>query len=50
MRNAFAVAILVELEQKDAKVEGVLHAMGQRILLAGTYVDKKWIGERFKKP
>lgn len=31
----------LELEQKDSKVEGVLHAMGQRILLVGTYADRK---------
>ena len=38
----------LELEQKDSKVEGVLHAMGQRILLVGTYVDRKLVlkGER----
>ena len=38
----------LELEQKDSNVEGVLHARGQRILLAGTYVDRKLVlkGER----
>ena len=38
----------LELEQKDAKVEGVMHAMGQRILLVGNYADRKLIlkGER----
>jgi hypothetical protein len=38
----------LELEQKDTKVEGVLHARGQRILLVGTYADRKLIlrGER----
>lgn len=38
----------LELEQKESKIEGVLHAMGQRILLAGTYEDRKLIlkGER----
>ena len=33
----------LELEQKDAKVEGVLHAMGQRILLIGEFADRKLI-------
>jgi hypothetical protein len=33
----------LELEQKDATVEGVLHAMGQRILLVGTFADRKLI-------
>ena len=31
----------LELEQKESKIEGVLHARGQRILLIGTYVDRK---------
>ena len=31
----------LELEQKDTKVEGIMHAMGQRILLVGEYVDRK---------
>jgi hypothetical protein len=31
----------LELEQKGTKVEGVMHAMGQRILLVGDYVDRK---------
>lgn len=31
----------LELEQKEAKVEGVLNAMGQRILLVGDYTDRK---------
>ena len=30
----------LELEQKDTKVEGVMHAMGQRILLVGDYKDR----------
>jgi hypothetical protein len=30
----------LELEQKDTKVEGVMHAMGQRILLVGEYKDR----------
>jgi hypothetical protein len=30
----------LELEQKDTRVEGVLHAMGQRILLVGDYVER----------
>ena len=29
--------IALELEQKEAKVEGIMHAMGQRILLVGDY-------------
>jgi hypothetical protein len=33
----------LELDQKDAKVEGILHAMGQRILLVGTFADRKLI-------
>jgi hypothetical protein len=31
----------LELEQKGSKVEGVLHAMGTRILLVGTFADRK---------
>ena len=31
----------LELEQKGTKVEGIMHAMGQRILLVGDYVDRK---------
>ena len=31
----------LELEQKGTKVEGIMHAMGQRILLVGEYVDRK---------
>jgi hypothetical protein len=31
----------LELEQKADKVEGIMHAMGQRILLIGTFVDRK---------
>lgn len=30
----------LELEQKDTKVEGVMHAMGQRVLLIGEYKDR----------
>ncbi len=30
----------LELEQKGTKVEGVMLAMGQRMLLVGTYVDR----------
>jgi hypothetical protein len=30
----------LELEQKDSTVEGVMHAMGQRILLVGEYKDR----------
>lgn len=33
--------IALELEQKGAKVEGIMHAMGQRILLIGDYTDRK---------
>jgi hypothetical protein len=38
----------LELEQKGSKVEGIMHAMGQRILLVGEYADRKLIlkGER----
>jgi hypothetical protein len=32
--------IALELEQKDAKVEGVMHSMGQRVLLVGEYKDR----------
>lgn len=32
--------IALELEQKDSKVTGVMHAMGQRILLVGVYEDR----------
>jgi hypothetical protein len=31
----------LELDQKGDKVEGIMHAMGQRILLVGTYVGRK---------
>ena len=31
----------LELDQKADKVEGIMHAMGQRILLVGSYVDRK---------
>ena len=31
----------LELEQKGTKVEGIMHAMGQRILLVGEYADRK---------
>jgi hypothetical protein len=31
----------LELEQKGTKVEGIMHAMGQRILLVGDYTDRK---------
>jgi hypothetical protein len=30
----------LELEQKDAKVEGVMLAMGRRVLLVGDYVER----------
>lgn len=33
--------IALELDQKGTKVEGIMHAMGQRILLVGEYVDRK---------
>ena len=33
--------IALELDQKDTRVEGIMHAMGQRILLVGEYVDRK---------
>lgn len=32
--------IALELEQKNEKVEGIMHAMGARILLAGTYAGR----------
>ena len=40
--------IALELEQKDARVEGVMHSMGQRILLVGEYKDRALVlkGER----
>jgi hypothetical protein len=31
----------LEIEQKGTTVEGTLHAMGQRIPLAGTFIDRK---------
>lgn len=31
----------LELEQKGEKVEGIMHPMGMRLLLIGTYVDRK---------
>lgn len=31
----------LELDQKGTKVEGVMHAMGQRILLVGEYADRR---------
>lgn len=33
--------IALELEQKGENVEGVMHPMGQRLLLVGTYADRK---------
>ena len=30
----------LELEQKESRVEGIMHAMGQRILLVGEYKDR----------
>lgn len=38
----------LELDQKGVKVEGIMHAMGQRILLIGEYADRKLLlkGER----
>lgn len=30
----------LELEQKDTRVEGVMHSMGQRVLLIGEYKDR----------
>ena len=32
--------IALELEQKDTRVEGIMHAMGQRVLLIGEYKDR----------
>jgi hypothetical protein len=32
--------IALELEQKDTKVEGIMHSMGQRVLLIGDYKDR----------
>ena len=32
--------IALELEQKSEKVEGIMHPMGMRLLLVGTYVDR----------
>jgi hypothetical protein len=29
--------IALELEQKDTRVEGIMHSMGQRVLLVGDY-------------
>lgn len=31
----------LELEQKGEKVEGIMHPNGMRILLVGTYLDRK---------
>lgn len=31
----------LELDQKGNKVEGIMHAMGRRILLVGEYADRK---------
>ena len=31
----------LELEQKGTRVEGIMHAMGRRILLVGDYADRK---------
>jgi hypothetical protein len=31
----------LELEQKGSKVEGIMHAMGRRILLVGEYADRQ---------
>ena len=31
----------LELDQKGTRVEGIMHAMGQRILLVGEYADRK---------
>jgi hypothetical protein len=31
----------LELDQKGTKVEGIMHAMGQRILLVGEYVERR---------
>lgn len=30
----------LELEQKETRVEGIMHAMGQRVLLIGDYKDR----------
>lgn len=40
--------IALELEQKDTRVEGIMHAMGQRVLLVGDYKDRALMlrGER----
>jgi hypothetical protein len=32
--------IALELEQKDTRVEGIMHSMGQRVLLVGDYKDR----------
>lgn len=32
--------VALELEQKETRVEGIMHAMGQRILLIGDYADR----------
>lgn len=32
--------IPLELEQKDTSIEGVMHSMGQRVLLIGDYKDR----------
>jgi hypothetical protein len=32
--------IALELEQKEARVEGVLHSMGTRVLLVGEFKDR----------
>lgn len=32
--------IALELEQKDSRVEGVMHSMGQRVLLIGDFQDR----------
>ncbi len=33
--------IALELDQKGDRVEGIMHAMGRRILLVGTYADRQ---------
>jgi hypothetical protein len=33
--------IALDLEQKETKVEGIMHAMGRRILLVGDYIERK---------
>lgn len=38
--NVAGHQIALELEQKDTKVEAVMHAMGQRVLLVGDYKDR----------